>query len=328
MSHVSRPRRLGLFTLVRTVAGCGVMALSACGSSSGGSTGTGGTGGSGTVHDPATAMVASVDRFSAQAGHLQVRSSSNGLPAANAAVDFDQGPFITQGFGPTGQVVKYYNFDVQPATPAPIYAFFVAGATSPVAGQLNVIDVLPGDTGYNDFWQVMMVTVPSGYVANTIASLTEIQAAGYTITPTNMLVNCPVVPAGSTASLRIGGGSTGLTQGWYRDQVVNYFNFSEATLTLTNGAIPTAPIYVTFNINPSQPNGADPRRGFETETWHDADPPMWVSVVPGQTGYSPLWAVSIYDNADFSSVTNFTTAMAATMVAAGPLVNCPIVSVQ
>lgn len=201
MSYVSRSRRLGLFTLVRTVAGCGVIALSACSSSSGGSTGTGGTGGAGTAHDPATATVASVDRFSAQAGHLQVRSSSNGLPAANAAVDFDQGPFITQGFGPTGQVVKYYNFDVQPATPAPTYAFFVAGATSPVAGQLNVIDVLPGDAGYNDFWQVMMVTVPSSYVANTIASLSEIQTAGYTITPTNMLVNCPVVPAGEQQRL-------------------------------------------------------------------------------------------------------------------------------
>ncbi|HVT10222.1 MAG TPA: hypothetical protein VHO67_22335 [Polyangia bacterium] len=326
MSHVSRSRRLGLFTLVRAMAGCGVIALSACSSSGGGATGAGGAGGAGTVHDPATAKVASVDRFSAQAGHLQVRSSGNGLPAANAAVDFDQGPFITQGFGPTGQVVKYYNFDVQPATPAPIYAFFVAGASSPVAGQLNVIDVLPGDNGYNDFWQVMMVTVPSGYVANTVASLAEIQAAGYTITPTDMVVNCPVVPAGSTATLRIGGGSSGLTQGWYRDQVVNYFNFNEATLKVTNGSVPTAPIYVTFNINPDQASGG-PMSGFKTETGtmqtHNVP-----AVVPGQASYSPLWAVSIYDNADFSSVANLTTAMAATMVAAGPLVNCPIVSVQ
>ena len=326
MSHIPSPRRLDLFTLIRAIAGCGVMALSACGSSSGGQTGTGGTGGAGTVHDPATAMVASVDRFSAQAGHLQVRSASNGLPAANAAVNFDQGPFITQGLGPTGQIVKYYNFDVQPATPAPIYAFFAAGASSPIAGQLNVIDVLPGDAGYNDFWQVMKVTVPSNYVANTIASLSEIQAAGYTITPTNMLVNCPVVPAGSTASLRFGGGSTGLTQGWYRDQVVNYFNFFEATLTVTNGSVPTAPIYVAFNINPDQSNGGPPS-GFKAETGtmqtHNV-----VAEVPGQTGYSPLWAVSIYDNADFSSVTNLPTAQATTMVAAGPLVNCPIVSVQ
>lgn len=301
---------------VRSLTFGSVLALTACGSS----------GGTGTVHDPATAPVASIDRFSTQAGHLQVRSPSNGLPAANAPVNFDQGPFITQGLGPTGQVVKYYNFDVQPAAPAPIYAFFEAGASSPVAGQLNVIDALPGDAGYNDFWQVMMVTVPKGYVANTIASLTAIRAAGYTITPTNTLVNCPVVPAGSTASLRLDTESPALTQGWYRDQVVNYFNFSEAPLTVTNGGVPTAPIYVTFNINPDQPNGGPPS-GFETETG-SAQTHNVVASIPGQPGYSPLWAVGIYDDADFSSVTNLTTAMAATLITAGPLVNCPIVSVQ
>ena len=303
-----------------------VVAVSACSSSSySGKPGLTGTGGNGAGHDPSTAQVVAIDRFSAQAGHLQARSSTNGLPAANAPVDFDQGPFITQGFGPTGQIVKYYNFDVQPAAPAPIYAFFEAGSSSPVAGQLNVIDTIPGDVGYNDFWQVMMVTVPTGYVANTVASLSEIQAAGYTITPTNTLVNCPVVPAGSTASLRIGGASPGLTQGWYRGQVVNYFNFNEASLTLTNGAIPTAPIYVTFNINPDKPNGG-PASGFETEPSSMQTHNVAASV-PGQAGYSPLWAVGIYDDADFSSVANLTTAMAATLLAPGPLVNCPIVSV-
>jgi len=191
---------------------------------------------------------------------------------------------------------------------------------------LNVIDMIPGDAGYNDFWQVMMVTVPKGYVANTIASFSDIQAAGYPITPTNTLVNCPVVPAGSTASLRIGGESPGLTQGWYRDQVVNYFNFSEATLTLANGAIPTAPIYVTFNVNPDQPNGG-PASGFEREPGSMQTHNVAASI-PGQPGYSPLWAVGIYDDADFSSVATLTTAMAATLLAPGPLVNCPIVSVQ
>jgi hypothetical protein len=317
MSNRSPSLRSNPLAIVRPFTLGAVLAVTACSSSSSGT---------GAVHDPTTASVASIDRFSAQAGHLQVRSSSNGLPAANAAVNFDQGPFITQGFGPTGQIVKYYNFDVQPAAPAPIYAFFEAGASSPVAGQLNVIDTIPGYAGYNDFWQVMMVTVPKGYVANTIASLSEIRAAGYTITPTNSLVNCPVVPAGSTASLRLGGGAPGLTQGWYRDQVVNYFNFTEATLTLTSGDVPTAPIYVTFNINPDQPNGGPPS-GFETETGSMQTHNV-AAALPGQSGYSPLWAVGIYDDADFSSVANLTTAMAATLVAAGPLVNCPIVSVE
>ena len=34
--------------------------------------------------------------------------------------------------------------------------------------QLDIIDTLPGETGYNDFRQVWKVTVPKDYVANTI----------------------------------------------------------------------------------------------------------------------------------------------------------------
>src|SRR6202012_1788587 len=92
--------------------------------------------------DPATAPLAFIDRFSSAAGHLQVRTASNGLPAANAAVNFDQAPFITMGFTPNGQVVNYYNFDIQPVTPAPIYVLMAQGQTSPVSGQANIIDVL------------------------------------------------------------------------------------------------------------------------------------------------------------------------------------------
>src|SRR3990172_6342657 len=115
------------------------------------------------VKDPNTAPKASVDRFSSAAGVLFVRDNSNGLPAANAPINMDIVPFIAQGFGPNGGIVRYYNFDVQSTTPAPIYVLFKQGESTPVAGQLNIIDVLPGETGYNDFWQVHQVTVPATY---------------------------------------------------------------------------------------------------------------------------------------------------------------------
>src|SRR4051812_9099098 len=104
-----------------------LLALNACSSDdmamSNGGGGSGGTAGgvSSTPSDPDTAEKVAVDRFSDQAGHLQKRSASPDLPAANAPVDFDQGPFITQGFGPQGEVVQYYNFDVQRKVAAPIY---------------------------------------------------------------------------------------------------------------------------------------------------------------------------------------------------------------
>ena len=38
-----------------------------------------------------------MDRFSEKAAHLQVRTADNKIPGPNEPVDFDTGPFITQG---------------------------------------------------------------------------------------------------------------------------------------------------------------------------------------------------------------------------------------
>ncbi|NIP58925.1 MAG: hypothetical protein GWM92_11440, partial [Gemmatimonadetes bacterium] len=129
-------------------------------------------------------------------------------------IDFDQAPFITRGLGPDGQSASYYNFDAMPTTPAPIFVLFREGSSTPVEGQLNIVDVVPGDEGYNDFWQVVRVTVPEDYVANTVFSLEGIMEAGFPMDATEMLVNCPIVPEGSTGSL--GGATSGLTRGWYK----------------------------------------------------------------------------------------------------------------
>jgi hypothetical protein len=277
--------------------------------------------------DPGSASHAVVDRFSGNAGHLQVRTLANGLPEPNRPVDFDQGPFITQGLGPDGRVVRYYNFDVQPATPAAIYVLFREGESTPVEGQLNVVDVIPGVEGYSDFWQVIKVTVPKGYTANTVSSFAEIRDAGYALTPTAMLVNCPIVPEGSTARLRAGGESSELHRGWYRGQVVFYFTFEEKQLTTTrSGQVPLSPIFVAFNVNPDLPN-CGPPSGFVTERdgmqTHNV-----VASLPASEGYSPLWLVSVYDNADFAKVKDIEGIARAKVLAQGvATVNCPIVYV-
>jgi len=130
----------------------------------------------------------SVDRFTSTSGHLMVRTAANGLPAANAPINFDVAPFITKGFSPTGALTEYYNFDVQPAVPVNIYVFFKTGAASPIAGQNNVIPTIPGDAGYNDFWVVNKVIVPDNYVSNSLTSANEIMSSGYTIQKTTMIV--------------------------------------------------------------------------------------------------------------------------------------------
>lgn len=275
--------------------------------------------------DPGTAPKASIDRFSDAAGRLFRRSANPALPGPNQAINMDLAPFITHGLGPDGERVRYYNFDVMPVEPAPIYLLFRDGETQPVAGQQNIVDVIPGDANYSDFWRVVRVTVPRGYVANTITSRAQIVAAGHAMQETTALVNCPIVPEGSTATQ--GGGAHELTRGWYRGQVVFYFNFGEASLTTTAaGAVPTAAIFVTFNINPDMPNGGPPS-GFRAEPGtvqtHNV-----VSVVPGQPGYSPLWAVVPYDNVEFDFVHDLGSAVEARAFPLAGYVNCPIVLVQ
>ncbi|QQS36625.1 MAG: T9SS type A sorting domain-containing protein [Ignavibacteriales bacterium] len=275
--------------------------------------------------DPDTAMKASIDRFSVGTGMLFVRDTTNNLPGPNAPIDFDQGPFITKGLGKNGELVSYYNFDVQPTQPAPIYVLFREGETSPVEGQLNIVGVIPGDAGYNDFWRVNFVTVPSNYVANTVTKVSEITAGSYPIDTKDIIVNCPIVPFGSTALLRYNEmEDPGLTRGWYETQVVYYFNFSEKALMVTGtGMVPVSPIYVTFNINPGEPGGGPPS-GFKSDgTGRTHNVP---ATLPEDDSYSPLWVVNIYDNADFDMVHDLASAQMANILAAGAaIVNCPIV---
>jgi hypothetical protein len=224
--------------------------------------------------------------------------------------------------------VTYYNFDVQSMTPAPIYVLFRTGDSSPVEGQLNIVDVIPGDNGYNDFWQVTKVTVPANYSPNSIGSLQALKDAGYPMAAASTLVNCPIVPDGSTATKRLSGGDTGLHQGWYRNKIVTYFNFSEAPLMVTaDGMVPVSPIYVAFNVNPGMANGG-PLSGFKmiagSMQTHNT-----VATLPGDMDYSPLWSVSPYDNMYFDKVMSFASVMDSMVLARGVAnVNCPIFSVQ
>jgi hypothetical protein len=278
--------------------------------------------------NPDEASVVSVDRFSDAAATLMKRSDNSALPAANEPINFDQGDFITQSFGPDGQIVKYYNFDVQALAPAPLYVLMKEGQA--VADQLNIIDVIPGDIGYNDFWTIYEVTVPASYIANTVTSYQNIVELGYSVKISSTIVNCPVVPEGSSADKKLETESTSLHRGWYKDQIVFYFTFMEKELeTNSAGLTPISPIYVTFNINPDESDPeSGPPSGFITETGtlqtHNV-----IATIPSDIDYSPLWSVFVYDNADFDNVSDLTTVQSSNILAEGVMyVNCPVVYIE
>jgi hypothetical protein len=255
-----------------------------------------------------------------------MRTADSHLPSPNEPVDFDTGPFVTQGLSPTtGKPVRYYNFDVQTTVPARVYVLYREGEDKPVAGQLDIIDTLPGEKGYNDFRQVWKVSAPKDYVANTITDAGTLSQAGYKSERTDTLRNMPVVPDKSTARERLNGESTELQRAWYRGQVAKFFSFDEAPLSGTS--VPLSPIYVSFNINPGQPNG-DLASGFRTEPNSEQTHNI-PATLPGDKGYSPLWLRVVYDNADWPSVHDLATALKAKVIPAKVLTpNGPIVFIE
>src|SRR3984885_13912376 len=93
-----------------------------------------------------------IDRFSDVAGHLMKRSANAGLPGPDQPIDLSRAPFSTQGLAPDGSVVRYYNFDAQRDRPATLWRLIQHDRAIG-----DVVDALPGDATYNDFWRVVLV---------------------------------------------------------------------------------------------------------------------------------------------------------------------------
>ncbi len=258
-----------------------------------------------------------IDRFSQRAGHLMVRDHAPKLPGPDQPIDLDRPPFATQGLGPDGSPVRYYNFDVQSDQPATMYRLVHAGSHDPIAGQLDIVDVVPGDDGYSDFWRVAWVEVPAGFVAGSITNASQLRALH--VETSASVVDCPIVPRGTTARGGHGVAPPEVRELSVRGQRVTCLHFGP-DLTLDGDRVPTSPIYVTFASE------AGPASGFRTE----AQTPQTHNVVmsvPGDVDYSPLWAVHIYDRQAFDRVHDANTAIAAPVAGKGPLVNCPIFAV-
>jgi hypothetical protein len=257
-----------------------------------------------------------IDRFSARAGHLQVRTPDNGLPPPGAPIDFDRG-LITQSRGPAGEIIRYYNFDVQPTRAGVFYDLGEAGDP--------VIDAIPGDDGYSDFVQRITVTVPAGTPPEQLRDARALK--NFAQRATGDVLNRPVVPPGSTAKVRLNGAPAGTESGWYRGQRVQWFRFDETKLGLDDNRVPTSPIYVTFRKNPGTPGGG-PASGFVTEPGgvqtHNV-----AGSLPGDVDYSPLWSVNVYDNAAFPTVHDEASVQKAKILAHKvATVNCPIVDIK
>ena len=264
MNTQSLPKRYSRRAVLRTGAfGVGAAAfLAACsdddddddagssstgGASTGGSTGTAGaTGSTGAMMDDMTAM-----ELSLIAGWYK------------------------------GREVEYYDFGMHtPLTEgssvltAPIYVFITgmdaSGNPQFVEGQHNVIAVVPGEEGYSDLWQVMLVTVEDGYEADSAKSVDAVMSGGFEVTETDMFVNCPVVAEGTTLE-----GGEELVQGWKDGEAVFYPDF---------GANPPAAVPIWAFITGMDASGSPQFLEGQMNI---------IDSVPDDVGYSAFWRVNL-----------------------------------
>jgi hypothetical protein len=283
--------------------------------------------------DPDDSPRATIDRFSDEAGTIFVRSADDSLPDDGQAIDFDEGPFVGQGFGPEGQVIRYYHFDAQLGVPSRLFVFIQND--QPVPGQLPIREHLPGDEGYSDFVHIIEVEVEDDdFVPNSITSIEALEDSGLDLSETGRVENRPVVPPGSTAAERVGDTSEELSRAWSDDRVVFNFQFEDEVASAENSLgerrIGMSYIFVSFAINPGE-EGGGPASGFKTE---EDDPEQTHNVLetkPGDENYSPLWKVMMYDNSAFDDVVDIDSAREAPALGDpddAPTVNCPVTYVD
>lgn len=112
---------------------------------------------------------------------------------ANPVVHFAQP--TTLGFY-QGRTVEYLDLGQVKLRPgnkvAPIWAF-----TNGAAGQVNVIDTVPGQKAYSPLWAVRLVTWKTGVTPRVLTSRRAVEqavrAGQATVKAMPIVVNCPVV---------------------------------------------------------------------------------------------------------------------------------------
>lgn len=178
------------------------------------------------------------------------------------------------------QEARYYDFGRNTPTTgdkvetASIWAFITGmdseGEPQFVEGQGAVVDVEPGDDDYSDLWEVTLVTVPDGYEPGSIRSAQAVADSGFEMFEPEMLVNCPLVPAGSTLEE-----GPELQQGWRDGREVFYPNFGP------------------------NPASANPLLALITGFDDDGNPRFVegqgsiIDAVPRQEDYSAFWRVNL-----------------------------------
>lgn len=275
------------------------------------------------------APVAAIDRFAPGVATLFNREApvfnpsvvADILPDANAPIDMDT-HFLVYALGPKGEKVTYYALDI--SSPTAARAFTVHGEDGePIAGQLPILETIPGDAGYNDFVHVQEVHVGNQYVANSLTSVAEIEdmtARGVAVlVDKGRVANWPAVPAGTIAERKFDGEPVSGFRAWKNGEVVHFLNFDRQLVLGADGSAPASNVSVIFA------DGMSPAEGFATEA-DGVQTHNVLQTLPGDDEYSSLWAHQVGRLDGFDTVRDWPTANANFQAKLDIAVNCPIVA--
>jgi hypothetical protein len=225
------------------------------------------------------APLVAVDRFSDAAGTLFRRSVDRTLPAPGVAFSLDDPRFVVPVTGPAGSSGRCYNLDVRPAKPRRYYVFYDTLGNYRI-GQFPVIEAIPGDPGYSDLWDIWKIVTPNTFRetnwvrdAATVEKLISDPSAGYTARSTGVFLNAPIVPEGTTASLKGEGraGAAVMLYAWYNGKRAPFLYLEGSLRLAADGTVPSGALAAGESTQ-----GWPPRGALSSSTW------------PKQPGYTPL----------------------------------------
>lgn len=180
----------------------------------------------------------------------------------------------------------------------------------PIEGQFDILGATIGDKDYSDLREIVAVTVPADYKANSITNIDDLLAEDWPENPTGIYHNIPLVRPNSQLQAR----DNHPIAVWFDDEELSAYDFGEMTDQ-------SAPIYVLVE-------GFDPD-GNPVRINH----PALVDVMHDDEGYSDFWQVIFVTVPNDTAPNAFRNVQALLdaefpMTVTSNVVNCPAIRLE
>ena len=148
-----------------------------------------------------------------------------------------------------GKTVRFWDFGESSNQPSLLFRL-VDAKRQPIAGQLDIVDSLPGDPEYSAFREIVEVTVFAGYKANQFRSMAEAIQAGLPQHRTKKFLNCPNLRKNAKVEGRT---SSEFVRQWFRGSRASCLPFERGIPLDEQGLVPRNFQYQLFLPNQTQP---------------------------------------------------------------------------